>query len=75
VVLGETELVERSNNEESNQANTHHVSPQPMEAIMAGESHRAVPTLTPEQRAPLKEFAASRAAPAREVDRAKVQLD
>ena len=42
---------------------------------MAGESHRAVPTLTPEQRAPLKEFAASRAAPAREVDRAKVQLD
>jgi len=44
--------------------------------IMARKSKRAalVLTLTAGQRAALKELAASRSAPAREVERAKVQL-
>ena len=45
-----------------------------MELIMARKSHRAVPTLTPDQRAPLEELAASRTALKREFDRAKVPL-
>lgn len=43
--------------------------------IMARHSNRAALVLTPEQRAPLKELAGSRTAPAREVDRAKILLD
>lgn len=42
--------------------------------IMARKSKRAALVLTPEQRAMLKELAASRSAPAREVERAKVML-
>jgi len=42
--------------------------------IMARKSERAALALTPEQRAKLRELSASRVAPAREVDRAKVML-
>jgi transposase len=42
--------------------------------IMARKSKRAALVLTPEQRAKLKELSASRTAPAREVERAKVLL-
>lgn len=42
--------------------------------IMARKSKRAALVLAPEQRAMLKELAASRSAPAREVERAKVML-
>ena len=42
--------------------------------IMARKSKRAALVLTPEQRATLKELAASRSAPTREVERAKVML-
>lgn len=42
------------------------------EAIMAGKSKRAALVLTQEQRTTLQELARSRAAPAREVERAKV---
>jgi transposase len=42
--------------------------------IMARKSKRAALVLTPEQRATLKELAASRSAAAREVERAKVML-
>lgn len=41
---------------------------------MARKSRRAALVLTPEQRATLKELAASRSAPTREVERAKVML-
>ena len=44
------------------------------EAIMARTSKRAALLLTPEQKVTLKELAASRTAPAREVERAKVLL-
>ena len=44
------------------------------EAIMARTSKRAALLLTPEQKVTLKEWAASRTAPAREVERAKVLL-
>ena len=44
------------------------------EAIMARTSNRAALVLTPEQKVTLKELAASRTAPAREVERAKVLL-
>src|ERR1035437_6223419 len=43
-----------------------------MEAIMAGKTKRAPLVLTPEQRARLKELGVSRAAPAREVERARI---
>ena len=42
--------------------------------IMARKSERAALTLTPEHRAKLQELSASRVAPAREVERAKVML-
>lgn len=42
--------------------------------IMARKSKRAALVLTPEQRATLKELAASRSGPTREVERAKVML-
>ncbi len=42
--------------------------------IMARKSKRAALVLTPQQRATLKELAASRSAPTREVERAKVML-
>ena len=45
-----------------------------METIMARTSKRATLVLTPEQRVMLKELSASRTAPAREVERAKVLL-
>ena len=45
-----------------------------MEVTMARKSERAALTLTPAQAATLKELAASRTAPAREVERAKVLL-
>ena len=45
-----------------------------METIMARKSNRAALVLTPAQQATLKELAASRTAPAREVERAKVLL-
>lgn len=49
--------------------------PQPMGVlIMARHSTRAALVLTAEQRAPLKDLAGSRTAPAREVDRAKILL-
>ena len=41
---------------------------------MARKSNRATLVLTPEQRAKLGELAASRTAPTREVERAKVML-
>ena len=44
------------------------------EAIMARTTKRAALLLTPEQKVTLKELAASRTAPAREVERAKVLL-
>ena len=43
-----------------------------MEAFMARKSNRAALVLTPEQVVTLKELAASRSAPVREVERAKV---
>lgn len=45
-----------------------------MEAVMARKSTRAALDLTPTQQAILKELAASRTAPAREVERAKILL-
>ena len=45
-----------------------------MEALMARKSDRAALVLMPDQTTTLKELAASRTAPAREVDRAKVLL-
>jgi transposase len=45
-----------------------------VEAIMARTSKRAALVLTPEQRVSLKQLSASRTAPAREVERAKILL-
>jgi hypothetical protein len=45
-----------------------------MEVVMARKSKRAALVLTPDQATMLKELAASRTAPAREVERAKVLL-
>ena len=45
-----------------------------VEAIMARTSKRAALVLTPEQRVSLKQLSASRTAPAREVERARVLL-